>query len=165
MTGWAVKPGHDVAWIGPGNPFGLKASDGNYFLDLTGYSGGSPYGGVTQSIATVAGGKYQVKFDLGSSSSYGTPDGITVRGGNATQTFTSTLTGTNNWETETFNFTAIDSTTTLSFQGASGNNYIGLDNVVLAAVPEPASWAMLMLGIFGAGAVLRRRRESLKLAM
>jgi len=30
-----------------------------------------------------------------------------------------------------------------------------------AAVPEPASWAMLMLGLFGLGAVLRRRGGAL----
>src|SRR5664280_769576 len=46
MTGWTVVVG-GLAWIGPGNPFGLSASDGSYFLDLTDYRDHIPYGGVT----------------------------------------------------------------------------------------------------------------------
>jgi hypothetical protein len=37
MTGWTVV-NSGLAWIGPGNPFGLSASDGTYFLDLTDYT-------------------------------------------------------------------------------------------------------------------------------
>ena len=32
-------------------------------------------------------------------------------------------------------------------------------NIAAAAVPEPGTWAMMMLGLLGTGAVLRRRRE------
>ena len=44
MPGWTVVGGNtaQLAWIGPANPFGLKASDGDYFLDLTGYKAGAP---------------------------------------------------------------------------------------------------------------------------
>ena len=34
-----------------------------------------------------------------------------------------------------------------------------INGLGVAAVPEPATWAMMMLGLFGAGAVLRRRRQ------
>src|SRR5678815_4488708 len=43
MTGWTVT-GDSLAWIGPGNPFGLTASDGSYFLDLTDYDDSPPQG-------------------------------------------------------------------------------------------------------------------------
>lgn len=33
-----------------------------------------------------------------------------------------------------------------------------------AAVPEPASWALMIMGVFGMGAVLRRRRSGMRLA-
>ena len=33
-----------------------------------------------------------------------------------------------------------------------------LDGVSLTTVPEPATWAMMIMGFFGLGAVLRRRR-------
>src|SRR5450755_3887877 len=49
MTGWTVIGGESLAWIGPTNPFGLTASQGSYFLDLTGYSAGPPFSGVSQS--------------------------------------------------------------------------------------------------------------------
>jgi hypothetical protein len=34
----------------------------------------------------------------------------------------------------------------------------------VSAAPEPASWAMMLVGVFGAGAVLRRKRDSVRLA-
>ena len=32
------------------------------------------------------------------------------------------------------------------------------DNVIIAEVPEPATWAMMILGFGGVGAMMRRRR-------
>jgi hypothetical protein len=42
---------------------------------------------------------------------------------------------------------------------ASGNDF-GIDNIVIAA-PEPTTWALLLLGFGGMGAMLRRRRVAL----
>ena len=105
MTGWTVV-NSGLAWIGPTNPFGLSASDGSYFLDLTDYTDAAPYGGVTQSIATVLGQHYRLTFDLGSSSTFGIPDSILASAGLASNTFVSTLGGTDNWESETLDFVA-----------------------------------------------------------
>jgi hypothetical protein len=41
---------------------------------------------------------------------------------------------------------------------ASGNDF-GVDNIRLASVPEPASWALMIVGFGSAGAMLRRRRQ------
>jgi len=62
MTGWAVF-GDKVTWIKEPS-FGLTAPDGEYFLDLTDYQSGSPFGGVRQTIATTAGQAYRVSFQL-----------------------------------------------------------------------------------------------------
>jgi PEP-CTERM motif len=43
---------------------------------------------------------------------------------------------------------------------ASASEYLAFDNIVYNAVPEPASWVMLMAGFGLAGAALRRRRTA-----
>jgi hypothetical protein len=51
---------------------------------------------------------------------------------------------------------------TLTFQGLSGSDETAfLDNVSVAGVPEPATWAMMILGLGGLGVVLRRRPAAL----
>jgi hypothetical protein len=54
ITGWTTVGSH-VSWIADPNPFGLTAQDGSRFLDLTGYTVGAPFGGVTQTITTTPG--------------------------------------------------------------------------------------------------------------
>jgi hypothetical protein len=160
MTGWTVVNG-TLAWIGPTNPFnGLTAQNGGYFLDLTGYHDNVPYGGVSQTIATTAGGHYALTFYLGSSAQYGVPDSITASAGSASGTFTSTDPTSNNaWQLETLLFTATGPSTLISLVGNSGNQYIGLDNVAVEAVPEPSTWAMLIVGFLGVGVMAYRRNN------
>jgi hypothetical protein len=43
--------------------------------------------------------------------------------------------------------------------GVHGGN--GLVTINFLGVPEPATWAMLILGFFGLGTLLRRRRAAL----
>ena len=46
-----------------------------------------------------------------------------------------------------------------------GLSYLMLDSfAVTASIPEPASWAMMILGFFGLGAALRRRQSGLACA-
>jgi hypothetical protein len=169
ITGWTVIT-NNVAWIGPTNPFGVTGSTGSgYFLDLQGYSDGSPYGGVQQTISTCATCGYQATFYLGSANGN---SAIQVSANGQSQTFTSTNTGSQNnlWQLETFNFTAAGPSTTIAFNGitAAQGIYIGLDTIdleqtsgpITSGVPEPSTWAMMILGFCGVGLMAYRRKQN-----
>jgi hypothetical protein len=69
------------------------------------------------------------------------------------------------WTLETFTFTAHAATQTLSFlsvgtaPAANLPPVAFLDGVTLTGVPEPAVWALMLLGFGGVGALIRRRRR------
>jgi hypothetical protein len=172
MTGWTVTTAN-LAWIGPGNPFGLSASDGSYFLDLSGYHDNQPYGGVAAStgISTVIGQQYNVAFDVGSDVVYDTVSPsvqVTLNGNPPAGTFTAGPIASvhNRWETFDFAFTATSVNTVITFQGVGADNqkYIGLDNVVVSTVPEPTTMiaGALLLLPFGASTlrILRKSRTA-----
>jgi hypothetical protein len=171
ITGWTVINA-ELAWIGPSNPFRVSASDGQYFLDLTGYHDSSPYGGITQTISTTPGATYALSFDLGSTILYnanGTA-GITATAGSTTQNFFFTTNLTNAWQNETMSFTAASNSTEIKLIGLSADpSHIGLDNVSVsqsapAPTPVPSSLAMLAgaAAVGGIGAVVRRARRRKK---
>ncbi|HSY06797.1 MAG TPA: DUF642 domain-containing protein [Steroidobacteraceae bacterium] len=174
MTGWTTT-GNFVSWIGATNPFSLSAQDGSYFLDLTGYHAGAPFGGVTQTIATTPGKQYDLSFYLGSYTAVwgGPPVSITAAAGGTSELFTNgSATSSSTWTLENLPFTAAGTSTTISLLGEAGFNYIGLDNVAVqcvntagcattggggTAVPEPAVFGLMSLGLAAVG--LGRRRQ------
>ena len=169
ITGFTVIGG-PLTRSGSTNPFGLTASNGDKFLDLTGYQDSPPYGGVTQSIATMIGALYQLSFDLGSSDRYGRPVSILASAGSTSATFTNSLlaSGAIFYERETLNFTATSSSTTVSLLGTQGNQFIGLDNAdvtliraagpITTPVPEPGTFALVLASLGLAGIATRRRQ-------
>lgn len=169
MTGWTTF-GAELTWLRFDNIYVSPPSDGNFFLDLTGYHDSSPYGGVQQSVTTLAGNPYRLTFDLGVHN--GNPlylGPITVRvaaTGNAFQDFTYNPGGnTVQWGTFNYDFTATGTSTEVSFLGIStaGTQYIGLDNVSLTvAVPEPASWAMLGLVTLAIGGWFKLSKKRIR---
>jgi hypothetical protein len=161
--------GPAVYWLNTANNYGLTPppGGGSYFLDLTG-EGDAGLAGVSQTVATGVGNTYSLSFYLGSSTQYGTPDGITVSSNALASpaTFISTTTTPNNnqWELETISLVATSNETTITLDGSSGVSYIGLGDVSLdlvsvAAVPEPSTWAMMMLGFAGVGFMAYRRKS------
>jgi len=163
MTGWTVQNAK-LAWIGPSNPFYLTASEGGYFLDLSGYHDNTPYGGVLQSqtIATTIGTPYRLTFDIGTDPLYDTaPVSVQVTAGSASAIFTSTPLNPNQWQSFNLDFIATSANTSISLVGQAGTNekYIGLDNVNLMIIPEPSTLTLLAgpgLLVFAAWRRLRK---------
>lgn len=141
-----------------------KSSDGRRSIDLAGLSIGS----IAQSFATAVGQSYTVTFEMSSNPDGGTnPRNLLASidggpalifnhpGGNSSRAM--------NWLTKSFSFVAMNTVTNLSFaaDSSSGGFYgAALDNVgIFSAIPEPATWAMLIGGFGLAGAAMRRRRR------
>lgn len=165
IAGWTVG-GHSVDLIG-----GFwQAQDGLRSIDLA----GSGIGSLSQALATVVGQAYRVDFWVSRN-----PDGgITPRTGFVDVGGASTLitysNGTSSrpnnmlWEARSYDFTATSSLTNLRFSAdpATSATFFGLalDNVSITAVPEPASWALMIAGFGLVGSAMRRRRETVRVS-
>jgi hypothetical protein len=69
------------------------------------------------------------------------------------------------WAPYQYRFKASGKSTVLSFASATGTAYgPALDNVSISAVPEPAQWAMMLMGFGGLGVVMRSRRKAVAAA-
>jgi len=70
--------------------------------------------------------------------------------------------GSTAWQQAVMYFTATAKQETLNLEAISTSSgdppFALIDNLQMFAVPEPATWAMMILGVFGIGAVVRRRR-------
>jgi hypothetical protein len=144
----------------------FQPQDGNQSLDLTGMSN-QGLNGVSQTVATTPGATYSLSIRIGrhaqDANFYNGPAVASLSiDGSPVGTFSNNNTPPPNlldWEEFTVGFTAAGAATTIALSSAVADltqNEIGLDNVVLAAIPEPGSLALLAagLGLF----VLRCRR-------
>ena len=133
-------------------------------------NGGNP-GGISQAFS-VGAGTYQLSFYVS-----GNPDGgvgtkhVDVQVGDQDQLFSYTLTGANNktdmnYLLETLTFKSTGGGDVLSFLSQDQNSPFGpvVGGVSIAAVPEAATWMMMILGFGGIGMMLRGSRRQATLA-
>ena len=158
IEGWIVK-GNGVDYVGSY----WEAADGDRSVDLSALNGGS----IQQTIDTIVGKTYKVSFWLAGNPDDGAGDKLvaTSVSGDWVNNFTFTVGAGNNhsnmgWSEYSYEFTAFDSTSTLVFNSQTRTPYgPALDNVSVSAVPEPATWAMMIIGFGSAGAMVRRHRK------
>ncbi len=129
-------------------------------------------GGLSQSITLPHAGNYVLTFSLS-----GNPDNgaalksVLASAGNASGTYGFT-TGSNThgnmmYQTVTMPFYASGTTTVLSFLSQDARDSAWgpvIGNVSISAVPEPATWAMMLIGFFGLGSLIRSRRHAVAIA-
>jgi PEP-CTERM motif len=59
----------------------------------------------------------------------------------------------------TFLFSGLDQTLVGGFQMSSSQNAFEIDDIAVNAVPEPSTWAMMLLGFGAIGFAMRRRKS------
>ena len=157
INGWVVT-GNSVDYIGSY----WAAQAGSQSIDLN----GNGQGGIQQTFDTVVGQLYNVSFWLaGNTAGQPTVKSVQVGATGADSSiFTFDTTGLslpNNmgWKNYNYQFTAGPGpSTTLSFASLNPGSFgAALDNVAVSAIPEPGTWAMMLLGIGLIGGAMRRR--------
>jgi len=178
--GWTVGLAPKTA--SGGAPVGLEvrqsgvagtAEDGKHFIELDGNQNDM----ISQSLKTVAGHEYQISFYvadrpdqsaafLATSGGYGYSIASTipgVPGGPYTLYSGASDTGTfgTKWVEESFDFTAISTSTKFSIWATGTSDSLGtsFDNFQAVAVPEPATLGLFAAGIAVLGLSARRRRQ------
>jgi hypothetical protein len=160
LTGWtAANTGVYGVISGPSSGFYGVAADVSGAEDGTYYLADGTYGQTatySQTFADTPGETYE--FSVWYASNGGAPsdqflsiDGV-IQGENnpaieaGWQTFSRTFVG-----------TGLD-TLTLGSRNDPNANFF--DNVSVVAVPEPGTWALMLVGVGGLGVMLRRRDDS-----
>jgi hypothetical protein len=156
VPGWTAKNEIEVRNDDVGT-----AQNGSKFVELDANSNSS----MSQSFATVVGGTYDLSFYYSNrTDTLAGTNGLSFSVGNLSNVVT-TLPGTNNsgnnqWQLYDGTFTATSALTTLTFHALGNSDSYGtsLDNVSVAAVPEPGTYAMMFAGLASIGFFVRRRR-------
>jgi hypothetical protein len=173
ITGWTVASGVNNPGQGSvdlvSNSF-FPSTDGvGQSVDLDG-TYGNPAGGLTQTLVGLTAGYFYTLQFFYANNPAGLSSSALVSVGSLTTGITHSGSNGNslagmNYTTGTYTFAATGSTQLLSFLStdpAADLNGIVLDNVSVnfAAIPEPASCAMLGLGLLAVGAYTRARRRT-----
>lgn len=168
-----------VSFWGPGNGTGngftaTSPVGGRYLaVDPLVKVPAPPVFDIKQTISGLTIGKtYKLSFWSAAAQQFGfsgaTTEGWQVSFG--TQTFNTATVNTPShgfspWTLQNFTFKASSVSQDLQFLATGGPSgavppFSLLDGVSLIGVPEPTTWAMLIMGFFGVGSMVRRRRTA-----
>jgi Protein of unknown function (DUF642)/PEP-CTERM motif len=166
-SSWVIKGNVDLV-VAPAPPAnGWLPVSTPYSLDLNGNTNGNPEGAIAQTFNTTSGQKYLLSFYY-SNNAYGSPQPAVADYSIGNVTGSVSHAGTDpsnmNWMLQTAIFTANSPMTTLTFTEDDAhpccNGGIALDSISVTAIPEPSTWAMMILGFFGIGFMAYRRKTA-----
>jgi hypothetical protein len=151
FTGWSQFGSTNNSGVDP-----LAAFSGNFgaFFGAVGSTGG-----ITQTLNTVIGQTYTIS--LYAQIDQGTPNyGIITFGG---QTLDSTTNSAGfDYRQLTYSAVATSALTALTFEFRHDPAFFQIDDISVTglsgAVPEPATWAMMILGMGAVGGAMRRKQ-------
>jgi hypothetical protein len=173
-AGWTVMPGTEIYTLQGGDYIpccgasGTPAQLANHFVTF-GPGNVANISTLSQLVATITGATYTLTFDQGVMGG-GTQtlfanvfDGSEplITSGSWTQSANNALGST--FVTRSLTFVAESNSSRIQFYvDQNSENVDGiLDNVTLtAAVPEPATWALMLIGFGAVGSTMRRRRAA-----
>jgi hypothetical protein len=148
FTGWTVAG--DATGVATTGFDGFAPHSGTYFAALGDTSESYPYGTLSQTVTDASGQALTLSYWLASDGAQpnyfdATWDGTLISG--------SQITNSNAFGYIDYQFTVVGTgTDTLLFHEQNVPAYDALDDVSLtAAVPEPTTWAMMLLGFMGLG--------------
>ena len=159
FTGWSqggitADTGVSDQSYSDSNFFSLPPEQGNYFAYLGQQTGP---GTLSQTVSDSIGKVYTVTgWYAGQGSGYTNYLSITVGGNGLLNLVPGPQDGVWHEVTGTFVGTGSDTLTITSYE-KGGYNFV--DNFSISAVPEPATWTIMLLGVFGVGAAMRGARR------
>lgn len=153
FTGWTTNPVSFPIYI-----VTSPVANGTYAAQIAGYDSG--LNTLSQTITTTVGQNYLLSFSYYQVMELPNFLGVTWNGASV-YSATNDLVSGYQGVVATVTGTGSDS---LMFTAYNNPAYTYLDNVTLSAVPEPATWAMMLVGFGGLGAAMRSRRRSIKVA-
>jgi Protein of unknown function (DUF642)/PEP-CTERM motif len=161
-SGWVVTT-NNVDLVSTVGGWPATPKSGNQYLDLVGF--GST-GAIAQSFATTFGKVYDVSFWYGNnpgSTTTASADVVVLGAPGISTGFSHSISTTNNigWTQFFGSFTANATVSEIVFTNTVGGNNGGvlLDSASIAPVPEPSTWAMMILGFMGVGFMAYRRKN------
>lgn len=145
-----------VDLVGPGFFDNLAYSGNSVDLDGSTGSGFVPAGEL-QSVASLATGNYTVSFLL-AGNLRGAANETTVVSIGGQSISVTPASNAQPYTLYTLHFTGASGQVAFTDLGPANQQGDLIDNVVVSTVPEPVTWALMLVGLGGVGGVLRSRR-------